>query len=171
MMDVPNVQHVHALPDPAHLSLDRLSHVLSAKSFVSLWFNRVEETATHLAKLGYQIPGMKLVEPDARRQWHENDDSIARKLAVLSGLTYDDFMPRKLLSITEAEKLLVDTYRSKVKGKTKKNNASKNARHDMAFLTVKMPSSNTKLVTEDHASPAVSPATHFSPVKLIGDVK
>ena len=117
---------------------------------------------------GTPIPGHKLVEVQARRQWHGKEHEIAEQLIQLSGyaLDEDDVMPRSLAPLTKVEALLVEGARARAE-KGKKDAAAKAMRDAMSFLTLKQSSGNLTLVSDADGRPAVNRAqTLFGGVVL-----
>jgi hypothetical protein len=53
-----------------------------------------------------EVPGWKVVEKVGRRKWVSADTEIAGYLEIMFGLSDDEVRPRKLVTITDAEKLL-----------------------------------------------------------------
>jgi hypothetical protein len=144
-------------PDPATLGMDRIAHILRHSDMLISWLRAVENYAKQQVMSGVQVPGHKLVEAQARRQWHGTPEEIAAKLIELSGfsLDEDDVLPRDLLDITKAEARLVEIAR-KSAPKGKKDAASRQMREALAFLTLKQSSGNLVLVPDTDSRPAVN---------------
>lgn len=156
------------LPAPADLGLDRVAHILRHSDMLTTWLRAVENYAKEQMMSGRKVPGHKLVEAQARRQWNGDPEAIAARLIDLSGrnLDWDDVMPRELLDITKAEAKLVEIARSAAP-KGGKDKASRAARDALAFLTLRQSSGNLVLVPEHDARPAVDrAATMFAGVAL-----
>ena len=156
------------LPAPADLGMDRVAHILRHADMLTTWLRAVENYAKTQIMSGTKVPGHKLVEAQARRQWHGDPEKIAEKLVDLSGyaLSEDDVMPRELLDITKAEARLIEAARAAAP-KGKKDAASRAMRDAMAFLTLKQSSGNLVLVPEHDTRPAVNrAAAMFSGVVL-----
>lgn len=156
------------LPAPADLGMDRVAHILRHADMLTTWLRAVESYAKERMLSGVKVPGHKLVEAQARRQWNGEPENIAAKLVELSGyaLSEDDVMPRELLDITKAEARLIEAARAAAP-KGKKDAASRAMREAMAFLTLKQSSGNLVLVPEHDARPAVDRASAmFSGVVL-----
>jgi hypothetical protein len=147
------------LPEPADLGLDRIALILESADALTQWLSRVEAFAKQKAMSGVTIPGHKLVEVQARRQWHGKERDIAEKIIELSGYTLgeDDVMPRSLAPITKMETALVEYARSWAE-KGKKDAAAKTMRDAFSFLTLKQTSGNLTLVPDADARPAVNRA-------------
>lgn len=156
------------LPEPADLGLDRIALILESSDALKDWLNRIEAFAKQKAMSGTPIPGHKLVEVQARRQWHGKEHEIAEQLMQLSGyaLDEDDVMPRSLAPLTKVEALLVEGARARAE-KGKKDAAAKAMRDAMSFLTLKQSSGNLTLVSDADGRPAVNRAqTLFGGVVL-----
>lgn len=156
------------LPEPADLGLDRIALILESSDALKDWLNRIEAFAKQKAMSGTPIPGHKLVEVQARRQWHGKEHEIAEQLIQLSGyaLDEDDVMPRSLAPLTKVEALLVEGARARAE-KGKKDAAAKAVRDAMSFLTLKQTSGNLTLVSDADGRPAVNRAqTLFGGVVL-----
>lgn len=148
------------LPEPASLGLDRIAHILRHADMLTSWLRSVENYAKQQAQAGISIPGHKLVEAQARRQWHGEPEAIADALMGLSGyaLTLDDVMPRELLDITKAEATLVELARKQA-AKGKKQEAARDVKNALAFLTLKQSSGNLVLVSDTDSRPAADRAS------------
>lgn len=155
------------LPAVETLPLDKLAYMLEVSSLIKSWLDDAEEHATALAKQGVPIPGRKLVETQARRTWFGTPEETAAKLVELTGKTLDDVMPRKLINVTDAEKLVVKAYKDVVGGERKDaNKAADMARSAMAFLTTKATSGNVTLVPLSDSRPAYSPVSAFNGITI-----
>ncbi len=129
-----------AMRDP-----QKLAETLALLPVVQAFLDAIEEAAFNVAMGGTKVPGYKLVEKVARRSWE--DPAKARSwFAENTLLDEDDYAPRKLLSVAQAEKL--------VKG-------DKEAVKSMADL-VDRKSSGLKLVPETAKGAAVDPAAAMS---------
>lgn len=155
------------LPDPADLPVDRLAYIMQVAPVLTKWLDNVAAEAANYARMGAPVPGYKLVEAQAKRQWHGDPQELAEKLIALSGMTLDDVMPRKLLTITEADKLVSKAYKDRAKGRKAKKKAAEEATQAMAFLTLKQSSGATMLVPLTDSRPAINPASAFEQVQVI----
>lgn len=93
---------------------------------------------------------------------------IARRLEEFHrGTTaLDDVMPRKLITITDADKLVAKAYKARGK-KSDAKKLAEDAAQAMAFLTLKESSGNTSLVPATDPRPAVNlTAAAFANVQL-----
>lgn len=158
------------LPEPADLGLERVALILESKDALTEWLNRVEAYAKQMALSGFAVPGHKLVEAQARRQWHGDEEQIAEEIMRLSSYTLseDDVRPRSLAPIGKLEAALVSHARQWAE-KGQKDAAAKEMRDALSFLTLKQTSGNLVLVPEAEARPAVNRAqTMFGGVVLPG---
>ena len=146
-----------APPAPASLGMDRIAHIIRHSDMMISWLRAVENYAKQQAMSGVRVPGHKLVEAQARRQWHGDKQQIADKLVDLSGyeLGEDDVLPRDLLDITKAEARLVEIARKNAP-RGQKDAAARKMRDALAFLTLKQTSGNLVLVPDSDGRPAVN---------------
>lgn len=169
--DIPGVQ----LPRPQDMPVDRLAYILDAKDMLEDWLGEVEKHAFELARQGYTVPGRKLVEAQAKRRWYGDTDIVAQQLVDLMGpykseedkaKALDTVMPRKLIGITDADKLVARAFKARRK-KSEAKQAAEEAAQALAFLTLKESSGNVSLVPVTDARPAVNlGATQFNTVAL-----
>lgn len=153
-----------SLPDPKGLDVNRLSYIYQLAPMIRKFLDEVEGHIFELSRDGYRVPGVKVVETQARRRWYYSEQETLQKLAALSGENILDLMTVKVINITEAEKLVVEKYKSTV-GRGKKKLAAENARKSFAYLTIKESSGSLTLATEDDPRPAVNvPAAAFKQV-------
>lgn len=145
------------LPDVRGLDINRLAHIRMAAPMLRKFLDDVENHCYELAMGGHVIPGAKLVETQARRQYYGDEEDVAKKAAALAGVPVDDVMMKKLMPITSLEKVIVEAFKKRV-GRGKKQQAAADARQAFAFLTLKQSSGNLKLVDEDDPAPAVNRA-------------
>lgn len=156
------------LPDPASLPVDRLAYILQAEELVSGFFKECRETAEEHLRSGGFVPGFKMVEAQARRRWYGDDETNARSLMALIGTDdWDEVYPRKLLTITEAERKVKEAFKAKA-GRGKKKAAAEDATQAMAALTVKESSGNLTMVRDtDPRPPANITQQAFANVRQI----
>ena len=95
-----------ALPDPKTYDMDRLGEVLKAGQILSAWLNQVQEYVEALVLSGQPVAGWKAVEKIGRAKWVSADEEVADYADMMFGIPVDEIRPRKLTTITEAEKLL-----------------------------------------------------------------
>lgn len=133
----------------------RLAETLAVLPTVQAFIDAIEEAALALAVGGTRLPGFKLVEKTARRSW-EDEAAALRWFEQNTPLAPDDYAPRVLLSVAQAEKLV---------------KADKATMKELAGLVEKK-SSGLKLVPETAKGQAVDPSVAMSmtagaPVALI----
>lgn len=143
------------IPAPQDLDVNRLGYIFNAAPMLKKFLDDVEAHVYELKRSGVHVPGVKLVEPLARREYYGTENEVAFKLAALIGCPVTDVYEYKLMNITTAEKAVVEAYKSKV-GRGKKKLAAEDAKHAFAFLTTKKPSNNLVLAREDDDRPDVS---------------
>lgn len=95
---------VSGLPAPAGLSMDQMTEVLEKAPYVEEWFNAVREHARQALERGEEVPGWKLVAKRAYRRWTNEDE--AEKWLREQRVKVSDFMPRKMVSPAQAEKIV-----------------------------------------------------------------
>lgn len=123
--------------DPA-----KLFATLKVLPLLYAWGDGLEAAAEAIATGGGPTPGFKMVEKVARRKWQ--DEEAARAWFARNTMLEDDeFQPRKMLSVAQAEKVV-------------KMNMGKDGVKAMAEHVVKQ-SSGLKLVPEDAKGDAVNP--------------
>lgn len=152
------------LPDAKTLDVIRISEILQNKDFIVSWFNSVAEYAKTCEITGIDIPGFKVVEAEARRQWHGEPADVANKLVEYTGLPLDEVFPRKLAGVTEMEKAVVKAYRAVSDTKE----SARQGKEAMAWLTTKQSSGNATLVPDADPRPPLNRAARdFANVKVI----
>ena len=97
-------------PTPSHtLRLDwpaLMAELLPVVEVVEDWCDEIRKQAKNLAEDGEQIAGYKLVEQLGRgRKWAVGEDVI-RKFFKNRKYTLDQYMPRSVISMPQAEKML-----------------------------------------------------------------
>ena len=95
-----------ALPLPKEMSTDKIAALLRGLDTLTAWANQVRDYAYGLLEQGVAVPGFKLVDKVGRRKWIDNEAEIAAYLEMVYGVDGEDVMPRKLVTITEAERLV-----------------------------------------------------------------
>jgi hypothetical protein len=155
------------LPDPKNLPVGRMSFILTMAPFLENWLQDVRNVAYAHMQAGGFVPGFKLCEAQARRRWHgENPEETAQALMRLAGIEdWEKVYPRKLITITQADKLVKDAFKAKV-GRGHKNKAAEEAAVALAALTIKDSSGNLVLAPDTDKRPAVNmAAVTFASVK------
>ena len=93
-------------PVSAHLlSVDEIVKLLPKLGLLSQWAKDVEEHALSILTHGGALPGYKLVEGRSIRQWEPDEDIVAECLIEI-GVDPDAIYTKKLISPTQAEKVL-----------------------------------------------------------------
>ena len=102
IIDVPN----NALPMADALEPERMARILEAFDGLSDWVQSVRERVESKLLAGEKVPGFKVVEKQSRRKWAADEIEVAGYLGMMYELDPDDLRPRKLVTITEAERQL-----------------------------------------------------------------
>jgi len=92
-----------AQPPPV-LTNAEVGELLARLPIVEQWAGKLREHAFAELSAGAEVPGWKLVEGRANRAW--SDESTAAGRLVAAGATDDQIFVRKLISPTQAEKVL-----------------------------------------------------------------
>lgn len=168
---------------PAHLTpantLDaaRLGDIVVKAPAIRAWLKAVEDYAEARALAGeIEVPGCKVVEAAARRKWAGEEEGVARALiGELDGpwwMPADALVrvfPRKLIGITEAEKLVVEAATRGLTDATEKREAIARAKEAFSALTVKESSGALSLVPLSDPRPPVNRAAkHFGGITVKG---
>ena len=96
-----------ALDDPKTLDVERIAKVMKGIDILSHWANQVREFAeAHLLAGTLEIPGWKVVDKIGRAKWVSSETDIAAYVEMLYGVPLDEILPRKLVTIGDAEKTL-----------------------------------------------------------------
>jgi hypothetical protein len=135
------------LPKPDTLDTARLGQVLAALDIIEQWGGQVRAYVDGLLQQGVPVPGWKLVDKVGRRKWIEDEKRIADYLSVMHGLDEDDIRPRKLVTITEAERQLKAVVTDK--------DERKKALEDLSLAFTLKDSSGLTLVPASDKRPAV----------------
>ena len=101
LADFDDLEH---MPKANTLTDDQMRRALEAKSLIEAWLGAVEGLVRERLGNGIEFPGYKLVEGKSNRQWSD-DGAAAVRLADLIG-NDKTYAPRKLISPTQAEKIL-----------------------------------------------------------------
>lgn len=157
---------VSKLPPHNELTPEYISFVLSSADVLRGWLKDVEKLAHQKMLEGTAIPGFKLVYSQARRQWEGDEKEIADTLSLMTGLPMDAVFPRKLIGITEAEKLVVSAFKMNADPKDAKKAATE-AKTLFADLTTKQSSGALTVAPQDDSRPAVDVTRVFANMKPI----
>lgn len=91
--------------NPNLLTDAEISAVLDRADSIAKWVTLVKDYALDQAvNHGTKYPGYKIVEGRSNRTWSETEEVIGNELVEM-GFDLDDVRPRKLITITAAEKL------------------------------------------------------------------
>lgn len=155
-----NIMDIKApnLPSGDQIDTLRLSQILKAKPYLIKWLDDIANYAEELMRHGHSVPGQKLVEASAKREWHLSDEETAAKLAALTGLPVEDMWRKKLQTITDSEKLVVNAYKRGV-ARNKKKERAEEAKKAFAYLTTKKSSGKLSMVDESDKRPSVGALT------------
>jgi hypothetical protein len=101
------------LPTPQNLANDkidgaaRIGEIIKGIEVLTTWANQVREFAeAHMLAGTLAIPGWKVVDKIGRRKWTAADREVINYAALVFDLGPDDIAPRKLVTLTDAEKQL-----------------------------------------------------------------
>lgn len=95
-----------SLPVPKEISTERIGQLLRGIEVFDAWAAQVRDFAFGLLQAGVAVPGFKLVDKIGRRKWIDNESEIAGYVQAVYGVSDEDIYPRKLATITEAERLI-----------------------------------------------------------------
>lgn len=106
-LDFQSVTEITAesLPTVEAMTPEKLGQALAAIELFTEWGEQIRNHIEALLRSGKPVPGWKIVAKQARAKWIDDDQKIAGFLS-LQGVDPDLTMPRKLVTITEAERLL-----------------------------------------------------------------
>jgi hypothetical protein len=143
------------LPEPSTLDVERLGAILKAVDVISGYGEQVRQFVESQMMAGMAVPGWKVVDKVGRRKWASADEDIAGYLDMMYGVDADQLMPRKLVTITEAERLL------------KAAGGGKAAKDDLTLrFTVKESSGRTIAPISDRREAVNAIETDFASVNL-----
>jgi hypothetical protein len=145
------------IPDASMLDVNRLSYIMQWAPFLRKFLDDVDAHGAELLRQGYDVPGFKLVEAQAKRKWYGDENQLAFKIAALAGTDVASVMDIKLIGITEAERMVVEAFKSRV-GRGKKKQAAEDAKQAFALLTLKQSSGNLNVAPMDDPRPAANRA-------------
>lgn len=151
-----------ALPEPKDMSADKIASLIRGLDVLTAWAAQVRDYGYGLLEQGVDVPGFKLVDKVGRRKWIDDESEIAAYVEMVYGVEADDVMPRKLVTITEAERL--------IKARITEKAERKQALDDLSLrFTLKDSSGRTMVADTDRrdAVPAGSSAD-FAGVNLDG---
>lgn len=151
-----------ALPEPKDMDTARIAALLQGLDVLTAWANQVRDFAYNCLVQGVAIPGYKLVDKQGRRKWIDAEADIAAYVEMVYGVEADDIFPRKLVTITEAERL--------VKAKITDKAARKAALDDLSLRFTLKDSSGLTMVPDTDKRDAVpaGAAADFAGVDING---
>ena len=158
------------LPKAADLDLGRLGQIVTKAGAIRSWLKTVEDYAEARALAGeIEVPGCKIVEAGARRKWLPDEHAISAKLVEDFGFAKNRVIPRRLIGITEAEKLVVEAATRGLETAAEKRAAIAKAKEAFSALTTKESSGALSLVPLSDPRPPVNRAAkHFGGVQVVG---
>jgi len=169
------------LPAANTLDVARLGDIVVKAPAIRAWLKAVEDYAEARALAGeIEVPGCKVAEAAARRKWLERDTGVFRGLLALLFPEHDPeqdedehvletVAPRKIIGITEAEKLVVEAATRGLTDATEKREAIARAKEAFSALTVKKSSGALSLVPLSDPRPPVNRAAkHFGGITVKG---
>lgn len=149
-----------ALPEPKDMSASKIASLIRGLDVLTAWANQVRDYGYGLLEQGVEVPGFKLVDKVGRRKWIDDESEIAAYVEMVYGVEADDVMPRKLVTITEAERLI----KARITEKTER----KQALDDLSLrFTLKDSSGRTMVADTDRRDAvAAGSAADFGDVVL-----
>ena len=146
-----NVKDI-SLPDPLDLPIERLLEIKSGMARLREYLDDVDEAMFAYAMEGGVVPGFKLVEGRAVRKWEGDPGEIASMLldvikADNQANALDQVYPRKLIGVTEAEKLVKQALRAGSR-KASAGTINEEAHTILAALTKKESNGKLTLVSD-----------------------
>jgi hypothetical protein len=94
---------VIAPPDYEHMA-----RVIAAYEQLGAWINDLRTALDDYLLGGGKVPGWKVVEKVSRRKWVAADSQVAEWLELMYGVPREESCPPKLVTISDAKKLLKD---------------------------------------------------------------
>jgi hypothetical protein len=134
-------------PDVADLEAERLRLIYSKKDMITKWLSAVEgRIFAMLSENPKSVPGLKLVEGRSQRCWAPDSEEELVKLFRSCKLKKDEYLPTKLISAAQAEKLI----------KSKKSKSTPKHIERLNALVVRT-TPKLSIVDESDKRPAVAP--------------
>lgn len=168
-------EHFHTIRDlkapmmaePSTLDVQRLAYIAAAKPLLMAWFKGVEERIDILLRSGLYVPGNKLVDSYAKREWFGDENEQVTKLAALIDCKPEDLYVTKRRPLTDVEVMVGDAFKARA-GKGQKKKAAEDAKRAFAYFTLKQSSGVLTVVPEDDERPAVNLAAQkFASVPVL----
>lgn len=146
------------LPKVEAIDSARIPHILRGIETLNEWALQLNEYLRSELLAGRAVPGYKLVEKVGRRKWIESEDEIATYLSLMYDIDDEHLRPRKLVTITEVERLLRAACTSPAE--------LKEAKMEMSLRFTVKESSGLSVVPETDRRPAVDAGADFASVNL-----
>ena len=157
-VDLLGIEPVVAALEVKTLDFDHMARIVAAYDRLGSQIAAMRTAMDEHLLAGGTIAGWKVVEAVARRAWTKGDTEIADYLELMYDVPGDEVMPRKLVTITEAKKLL-KTYVSKAD--------YAEAERDMTLRFTIKESKGLTTAPESDCRAAISPvAASFGDVQL-----
>lgn len=145
------------IPNPKLMDVARLEYIAQAAPMLRKFLDDVDAHLEELLRGGVELQNFKLVDTQAKRQWHGDENKIAFQLAALADVDISEVYRTQLITITDAQRMVVEAFKSRV-GRGHKKQAAEEANIAMAQLTLKQSSGTLKMVPMDDPAPAVNRA-------------
>lgn len=146
------------LPDLKQLNVQQLAYAKNAFELLRIYMNGVDTHVQELLHAGHHVPGWKLVEADAQREFYEMDKpERVKALAALAGVKESELYSTKMKGIIEIENMIVDSFKSRV-SRSRRQQAAADAKRAYAYFTLKQSSGKLTVAREDDPKPAVNKA-------------
>lgn len=95
---------MEAPPDVEHMSIERVAAILQNVEVLNIFIDSLKQRITNELESGREVPGWKLVNKQAQRQWLGTE--IVEEWAAGNGLTLDDIYEKSLRSPAQLEKII-----------------------------------------------------------------
>ena len=105
-LDFAGVAEITSVAKLPELDLAYAAKVLVGFDHLSAWVQSIRERVEARMLAGETVPGMKVVERIGRRKWSADEEEVVGYLTIMHDLDKNEIYPRKLVTITEAEKQL-----------------------------------------------------------------
>ena len=157
-VDLLGIEPVVAALEVKTLDFDHMAQIVASYDRLGSQIAAMRTAMDEHLLAGGTIAGWKVVEAVARRAWTKGDTEIAEYLELMYDVPGDEVMPRKLVTITDAKKLL-KTYVSKAD--------YAEAERDMTLRFTIKESKGLTTAPESDCRAAISPvAASFGDVQL-----
>jgi CRISPR/Cas system-associated exonuclease Cas4 (RecB family) len=154
------------LPNIDKLDVNRLVYIHGLRNLIDTWFKDIEERLYDLLQSGHDVPGLKLVHSNPRREWYGDEATRAVELAKMLKCEPDDLYETSFRTITDIERKAVDIYKGRV-SKADKRQAAVEAKNMIALFTDKKVKDTLTMVSDSDPRPAVHKAIEmFSGVTI-----